>query len=119
MIGQSTNEIRGDYGSTRQWTLNFVIVLCGLFLVLAYEATMTYVSHITCGVSFDNGKSPLFAILTIAIPIVRSALLVQEKIFSPFRSIEDVKNCYIPAEDVCIPQGGAVEEYWNNAVATK
>lgn len=27
--------------STRHWLLNFLIMLCGLFLVLIYEAAMT------------------------------------------------------------------------------
>lgn len=30
--------------STRQWVLNIIIALCGLFFVLIYESTMTYVT---------------------------------------------------------------------------
>lgn len=41
MIGYSTPEWNDS--STRQFTLNFIIALCGLFFILIYEATMTYV----------------------------------------------------------------------------
>lgn len=41
MMGHSTTEIPGDFRRTRQWTLNLIIFLTGLFLVLTYEASMT------------------------------------------------------------------------------
>lgn len=43
MIGQTTESIEGEHNSTRQRVLNFIIIICGLFLILTYEATMTYV----------------------------------------------------------------------------
>lgn len=42
LIGQSGADDNGKGKSTtRQWVLKFVILLCGLFLVLVYEASMT------------------------------------------------------------------------------
>lgn len=35
---------------------------------------------------------------------------------SEFRSIEDVKNCRIDASDMCVPLGGATQDYWKFAV---
>lgn len=48
-----------------------------------------------------------------------SASLVQESIESEFRTIEDFRSCRIPAKDVCIPGGGAVENFWKDAVASR
>eukprot|EP00177_Eucheuma_denticulatum_P007571 GFKZ01013782.1.p1 GENE.GFKZ01013782.1~~GFKZ01013782.1.p1 ORF type:complete len:366 (+),score=25.83 GFKZ01013782.1:602-1699(+) len=87
MIGQPPDKVQGDTCSFRQRLLNFVILLCGLFLILAYEATMT-------------------------------ASLVQETIFSDFRTVRDFKTCKIPASDVCIPGGGTIEAFWRHAIAT-
>lgn len=41
MIGQQDESVESVQSSTRQWTLNFIILLCGLFFTLIYEATMT------------------------------------------------------------------------------
>lgn len=35
---------------------------------------------------------------------------------SRFRSIDDVKFCGIGATDVCLPAGGAEEDFWKNAI---
>lgn len=40
-IGQSTATTESEVKSMRHWVLNYVIVLCSLFLVLVYEASMT------------------------------------------------------------------------------
>lgn len=45
MIGHVDESVESvQSSSTRQWTLNFIILLCGLFFALIYEATMTYVA---------------------------------------------------------------------------
>jgi len=44
MIQQNYEVVEGDGDSTRQWIINFILLLCGLFLVLSYEAVMTLVS---------------------------------------------------------------------------
>lgn len=43
MVGMASKPYEGEMHSTRQWLLNFIITLTGLFLFLIYEATMTYV----------------------------------------------------------------------------
>lgn len=41
LIGQDAKGTRREGNSTRHWVLNFIVVLCGLFLILSYEAAMT------------------------------------------------------------------------------
>lgn len=42
MMGQPSDESLETASPTlRHWMLNFIILLCGLFFVLTYEATMT------------------------------------------------------------------------------
>lgn len=41
MIGNTEDDTSNLYPSTRQWILNFTILLSGIFLALAYEASMT------------------------------------------------------------------------------
>lgn len=49
--------------------------------------------------------------------IVCSASLLSEERQSILRGVEDLKNCRIPPEKVCIPKGGAVQTFWNEAIA--
>lgn len=88
MIGQASDEIVGERRTTRQRLLNFVITLCGLFLILTYEAAMT-------------------------------ANLVRSTNRSDFSSIDDIINCRISSQDVCIPGGGAVESIWETSIKRK
>lgn len=44
MIGYY-RETEGDDKSMRMWILNIMIVMSGIFLVLTYEASMTYVTR--------------------------------------------------------------------------
>lgn len=48
MVGRRIDEIEGDTqstGSFRQWIVNYIILLCAIFLLLIYEAVMTYVTN--------------------------------------------------------------------------
>lgn len=46
-----------------------------------------------------------------------TASLVTGHVQSVYRNIDDFKNCHIPAEEVCIPNGGAVESFWRNSIS--
>lgn len=43
MMGHRTAKLEGDTRGTRHWSLNLIIFLCGIFLILTYGASMTYV----------------------------------------------------------------------------
>lgn len=87
MIGQDTGWITGDHASARARILNFFILFCGLFLLVAFDSATT-------------------------------ASLVQESFVSPFRTINDFK-CGIPHAEICVPHGGAEEQYFRNSIASE
>lgn len=58
MIGQGDELAHSNVSpSTRQWLLNFIILLCGLFFVLTYEATMTYAPFHTSNTSSTSSSA--------------------------------------------------------------
>ena len=48
-----------------------------------------------------------------------SAVLVQDTLVSDYRNIDDLKKCHIPPHEVCVPKGGAIEMFWDHAIATE
>lgn len=56
----------------------------------------------------------LFFILSFE--AVMTARLVQVQLKSSFNSIEDLRLCRINPRDVCLPRGGALESFWNQAI---
>lgn len=123
IIGQNNRPIEGDYSSTRQWVLNYVIALTGLFLVLVYESAMTFViSARFCVPSRlclrivraqpSDCSLPYPTYPTLRLVVVRSASLVQETLHSQFRSLEDFRSCHISDRDVCFVEGDSTPAFW-------
>lgn len=57
--------------------------------------------------------------LAIVYEATMTASLVQEDYTADFTSIVDIKTCRILPEDICLPKGDAIINYWNAAVAAK
>lgn len=48
-----------------------------------------------------------------------SAMLVQGKIESKYRTLEDLQNCQVDPRSVCVPEGGAMGTFWKKVVASQ
>lgn len=120
MVDYSTSAVTDL--TTRQWLLSITIALCGLLLMLLYEASMTYgLPHSPVETSPAPTKPRSTCNETDESTFYRcgSASLVKQSVASDFRSLEDFERCRIPDTDICFVGGDGIQTFWENSMTNR